>query len=83
MVDDHETVCKNNFGGQLFRALSGFAEVLLRSRSLTGTEDIKLVSYLATRALCGTAVFQGANKEVLGGTLDGVCPSPQVSKVYS
>ena len=34
LVDDHETVCKDNFGGQLLRALSSFAEVLLRSWSL-------------------------------------------------
>ena len=43
MSCDRETVCKDNFGGQLLGDLSVFAEVLLRSQSLTGTEDIKSV----------------------------------------
>ena len=82
LVNDHETVCKENFGEQLLGALSGFTEVLLRSGRLTGTEDIKLVANLATRAFDGTVVFLGVYLEVLGGIIEGVCPLPQVSKVY-
>ena len=63
--------------------MSGFAELLLRYRSLTGTEDIKLVSNLATRACGGTAVFLGSYQEVLGGTLGGRgCPLSQVFTGY-
>ena len=42
-LDDRKTVCKDNFGGQLLGAVPGFTEVLLRSQSLTRTEDLKLV----------------------------------------
>ena len=59
-MDDRETVCEDNFGGQLLEALSALTEVLLRSRSLTGTGYIMLVSNLATMAFGGTAVFLGA-----------------------
>ena len=34
---------KTTLGGQFLGSLYGFTEVLLRSQSLTGTEDIELV----------------------------------------
>ena len=51
------------------------------SCSPTGTEDIKLVSNLATMAFSGTTVFLEVYQEVLGGILEEVCTLPKVSKV--